>query len=265
MKKLTVLPILLILLIPSVFALNVPENQQTIDITLERGKEYSFSLLLRNFTEVTTINSTSDWLMFGEDNKEEIIITDLVNQSLEVTVFVPSNAEEKEHVIEIKGNSVVISTLRIDVIRPLADKMNDMNSRMNEIDSRQDDLESRMDDVIGRITNLANDMDTLETKSNELKSLIEDVKEKQDNLTALEEMVADLENQTAELEKKNEELSLTGNITAGMTSVYITVGIIIGIVAAFLFLNRREITNKFNRPRSVKPSSGEKPFRFKMR
>ena len=269
---------------PLVFAVHVPEIQEDIRITMERGREYSFSLLLRNFTTTTTISSdgnASAWVTFGENNEESYVITNLVDQSLKVTIFVPSNTNPGYYTAFIKANNETISEIGIEVVTELSDAVKDLEqeienlkSEVSDLEEEQNTLKSKTDVVVETQDRIRKVQDTIEELVKTLSRKIDEMEKYQKDLheletkfneekAALETRIKELESQAKQLEEQNKQLNeLTGNLTVRETSFKILlIIIIVGIALSVLLPEQKKakIKSKFKFNSPLKRASLKTP------
>ncbi|MFH1294422.1 MAG: hypothetical protein ABIH90_00585 [Candidatus Aenigmatarchaeota archaeon] len=246
-KHVFIASLFVLLLVPSALALNVPDSQKKITLTLERGDEYSFNLLLKNLTARTDMLSegnASEWIAFGSEFARTYEITNLIDQGLKITIFVPSTASIKDYETTIRANNETASTIYLKVIdnfqqsfQTLESKVSSLNSQIGNLKNQQDTMESRINEIkagqreAGEKTDVVEDIVTdMKSVLNEVKSFQEDLriwKKEYDNEKAtMQSRVVELENQTATLLKENTDL--TGSLTVQGTSLGLLLIIVIG-------------------------------------
>lgn len=265
--------VLCLLVIPIASAIETVENQKEITVNAEKGEEYVFSLLLRNVGEPATISASgnaSSWVTFGGDNEESYHITNLVNQSLRVTVFVPNDVEVKDYFTEIKAGDTVISKVTIAVSEPFPTRLNAMSSRMEELSDEFDELKSRQTDLESQANKLLSKSQTVLDVQEDLREIYEQLQEEifnistyqesieelenrfDDERNALTARISDLETQTEELTAEKKEMTtLTGQIAVGYTSVSFSLGLIAGILIVVFYSGKgRDVSNAVRRVRA---------------
>lgn len=266
-KGLAIAALALLVLIQSVSAVVISDSQKNITITLEHGKEYSFNLLLKNVTtriDIASEGNASAWITYGDAFTATYTITNLIDQTLKVTVFIPSSASTGSYITYIKGNNETLSNLSIKVISAITEsfqglqnqvsgfqssvssdidtiqaQQSSMGSRLNELKVSQDDIARRT----GNLEDLAKNMDK---KLNSIQSFEEDLKQwRQADQKESEQMQATLqnmENRTNYLEQKNKELTdLTGALSLQGASLTL---LLIIIVAGILFYFFASVSRK---------------------
>jgi uncharacterized phage infection (PIP) family protein YhgE len=268
-KSLSVFLIFFILLPSVVSAVHVPDIQKKIDITIERGREYSFNLLLKNLTTTTTISSsgnTSGWVTFGENNEDEYLITNLVDQSLKVTIFIPSSAETGHYTALVKANNETISEINIevivqisDVIKSLEQEIENLKSNVNDLEEEQSELKSKTNVVAETQERIKKVQETIEELVKSLNRKIDDMEKYQKDLhelestfnqkkAELESQLQQLQQQAEQLEEQNKQLNeLTGSLTLRETSFKILLAIIVVGIALSIFMPEQKkvkIANK---------------------
>jgi hypothetical protein len=250
------LAFMLVLLAPPALAVTTVDTQKNITVNLEQGEEYSFNLILKNITariDVTTGGNASAWVTYGEGHTDTYTITNLVDQTLKVTVFVPSSAETKNYEAVIKGNEDTISTIYIGVTEAFGESFEDLQTEVtrlkkeiSDLRSQQGEMQSRLNEVkagqkeTGEKTDIVEDLvKGIDDKLNTIQSFQDDLRLwREDYEKQREEMQVRID----EMEEKNKELTeLTGALSIQGTSLTL---LLIVIVAGLLFyalssVNRR--------------------------
>jgi len=275
-KCLIIAALALLVLSPGVFAVIITDSQKNITMTLEKGKEYSFNLLLKNVTnriDITSEGNASAWVTYGDAQTVTYVITNLIDQSLKVTLFVPSSTSTGSYNAYIRGNNETLSNLSIKVIGAITESVQGLQSEVSgfkttigsEIDavqSKQSDLESRMNelkvsqaDTARKTANVEDLAEGMDKKLNSIQSFQEDLKQwRADDQKQNEQMqttLKNMENRTSYLEQKNKELTdLTGALSFQGASLTM---LLIIIVAGVLFYAFSSVSKK---SRIVKAFSG---------
>ncbi len=250
--------IFLLLLSQAAFSADTGEFQKKISLSLEPGQRSSFPLALKNITEITSITASGDassWFAFGSNLETAYRITNLVDQSVEVTIIVPNSAEVRDYSAQIKGNDKILSTVEIKVVQPLSkrvltisDAIADINVKLQQLQSiqdRQTKLDNKISDVIirqDRMESTAGDsfadlkkrVQQLEGYNKDLKSLEQAFNTEKGSL---EERIKGLETEKTKLaEDKREMERLTGGFLLGATPLGLASSFILGLVLGLLLI-----------------------------
>lgn len=239
--------VMLVLLVPSALAVTTVESQKNIAVTLEQGEQYAFNLLLKNITarvDIETEGNASEWVTYGEEQTDAYVITNLVDQTLKVTVFVPSSAGIEEYEARIMANDNILSRIYISVIEAFTESFDELQTEVttlkkeiSELREQQSEMQSRLGEVkagqkeTGEKTDIVEDIVRgMDDKLNSIQSFQDDLKQwREDYEKQREETQARIE----EMENKNKELTeLTGALSIQGTSLTL---ILIVIVAGLLF------------------------------
>jgi uncharacterized phage infection (PIP) family protein YhgE len=259
---------------PLASAVETADTQKDITVSVERGGEYTFHLILRNIAEPVMLSSSGDassWVTFGEDGSDSYSITNLVNQSIKVSIFVPSSAEIKQYDAKINAGDSVISDITVDVSRPVSDVLDEISSRissmsdeLSNLKSGQNNLETNTNKLISKSQTIMDIQEDLRNMSENVEDKISELSDYQRNIHELEtqfkaekenllERITELENQTKELAVKNEKMTeLTGQMTFSYSSVSFSLGLIAGVFLVVFYSKGGSFSKPLRRIRAPK-------------
>lgn len=259
-------------------ALSAASSQQTITLTLERGSEHKFFLLVNNVNNQVTLQAAGDvkdWITFGESrDKDYIIHPTYFTTIVLVNVDVPADTDLREFTGEMVANGTKLSDLRIRVtlelsdavayskltgidkeVRDLKEKVESMTATMTELRVQQATLEQQVSEKMQEISQYQKDLTTLEEENTQLV----------DTNTELEQNLAGMESKALDLEEANLQLNQVTSMLAGtqMPGMFFG-GILLGIIAVTLALKRRSIVKNFRKKlgRQHKKEKKEESFRY---
>lgn len=257
--KLISFAVALLLLTPVALGVEVPKRQENITLYLEPGEEYSFHLILEDVQPPVTLETTGDassWVAFGEENKKNYTITSLGDQSLKVTVFVPSDAEKKNYKADIEesGTENLLSSLKITVVEPLSTALEDLRSKLNSLEEDISNLEDGQNNLKSKINSIRDKQNILEDAQSDLENIVtttklkvEEIRTTQKELTSiqsqfqeekkrLENKIEELQNKTSHLKSKNQKLTqVTGAVAFNYSSLSFSIGAILGILLVVIY------------------------------
>ena len=243
---LTVLVFMLNALVAGALSLSVIEEQKQILVTLEEGRSVEFLVVIWNDAlsilqdvEITSSGDISSWLSFeGSDFYTIDYMSGGGFAFMPVKISVPDGTGMGEYTGDIKADGSVLSriTARVVLSMPDIELLQETSDLDEEISRLSDELSKKIDlnreDLVRQIV--------------ELSEYSEDVSDLTSSKRELEDQLAELQNQLKDMEAKEQELdTITGQLSAG-SSANLVIGLFVGALLVFLFLNRRKFTKKIN-------------------
>lgn len=280
-----------LLSVPLALAVQVPASQQNMTIEVPEGSEYSFHLNLQGLTELVTITAdgdAKDWITFGPTYDKTIALTNLVNQALPVTIFVPTGTAKQGYGATVKANGQVISTLNVVVTDRLSKSFSNIGSSISGLQSAvsglqgsQNQTQSQLASVSSGQGSVLQNQGSMQSAVNDLKSSfsssIDSISQRLDSIVSQQKAVVDemksydaeranlqskidsLQSTISSLQSKNAELvTATGNVTQTQ-SAGILGGVLAGLLIAFLYGRRESISMPKVKLRRNKALGPEKP------
>lgn len=248
--------IFLLFCFPLVTAVETIENQKNIIMTVERGKEYTFYLILKNVNESFVLSSSGDaskWITFGDENMDNYEITNLINQSVKISIFVPGNAETRKYTANILADDFVLSQIEISVV-DITNTINEISKRLEILSKdvenlkiKQKNIEIKTENLVSKTHFIMNAQNNITSLTKDIEKMVSDFFKYIKSVNEIEEKfkkekegllkkINDLENKTSNLRAKNEELmKLTGKLTFNYSSISFFIGLIFGIIIISVF------------------------------
>jgi chaperonin cofactor prefoldin len=240
----------LILNIGTANAINTVDSQEDIFLNIERGRSYTFPLLLENIQLGETITShggISSWIGFGSNNEDNYTLNAFVS-ALPVNISVPDSAEIGEYSGDIRSGETIISRITVSVTLSAHDiitlqGLSDVNARIAELESRLNSmLDSDINDIRNEINTIKDDLSLSITNvinyNKNVTSLEEYINQMEEDKENLENRISGLEARAGMLESENQGLEFTGNVMRGQSPVIFVIGIVLGVAISYIFLKR---------------------------
>jgi peptidoglycan hydrolase CwlO-like protein len=267
----------LILLSSSIHAQSVPESQEDMKLTMERGSSFQFFLLVNDVEEEVTLiaeGDIEDWVRFGEGKLAEMNITPTFYTSVVlVTVTVPDDMELGEYEGVINADNAKLASLEIKVTLELSDakayeQLSDVDK---EVSGLKDKVESQTDSLNSMRIQLATLKKEVSDRMEEIYEYQRDLVELEDAKSALEtensELQQDLESLQAksdDLEESNRQLNeMTGMLVGTQLPGMFLGGVILGVIFVTLVIKRSHVAKKIKtRIQRARGKGREESFRY---
>jgi prefoldin subunit 5 len=252
-------------------AIDVHSSQENIVITMERGSEFEFPLIVLGSDKTMTLDTAGnvgDWVTFGGDGSDEWTVYPVSDQNVLVTIVVPSDSELGEYTADIRADGSRISKIIVKVTVKLADARS--YEELEDIDEEVGSLRERIETLTDSLIDTRTQMTTLE---NEVSEKMEEISDYQKDLTDLEsentELKEDLETlqqKSQELEDSNTELNaLTGMLIGTQVPGMFIGGLVLGIVIVTLIVKRMHVYKRVKGAgkRVTQREKQQESFRYK--
>ncbi len=268
MKLVFLFLVLSLLALPSVSAATTLINgQQTIDITVQAGRNYTFYLIFSSVdpSNITATGDLAPWILFGDAASSHTFSSFSSLTVLRITVNVPSGTADGELKGFISANDVILSqvvatvlpsTSAIATLRTQADVNAKIDTLKGSIAEVKAAVQSSAVDVLtsaeaareaaSKISSDQNRLSSLEQENTQLESRLVDMqKTASTQITAI--------NESAEIKQKLDRI--TGQVV-GEKNFGFAAGLIVGAVFVYVFLNFRSVKGIFSRRFRLRFSPG---------
>jgi len=257
-------------------AIEVPESQRSIIITIERGASFSFPLILKDINEVKTVKASGEadaWIKFGPDGESKYEIYPSDQTTIDpVTIEVPEDEDLGEYEAEITAGTSILTKVIVKVTLELSDtkayeKLSAVDEEVGFLRETVYNLSATLDSVRSELSDykeqVSENMNEISEYQKDLQKLEEDNQQLQTQNSELSDSLQTLETRYTTAEESNRELNaLTGMMASTHLPGMFLGGLAVGIISLTLIIKREHVARKIKKKMNEKAHENKKKDNF---